>query len=167
MKQDGFHKLYIEELKDLYSAETQLTKALPKMAKAASSDDLRRAMEQHLKETEGHVQRLEQIFEQLERSPRGKRCKGMAGLIEEGSELLKEKDDMEAEVLDAGLIAAAQRVEHYEIAAYGTARTFAQRLGHQEAAQLLQQTLDEEYAADQKLTAIAEGGVNQEAQAQA
>jgi ferritin-like metal-binding protein YciE len=167
MKQDGFHKLYIEELKDLYSAETQLTKALPKMAKAASSDDLRRAMEQHLKETEGHVQRLEQIFEKLERSPRGKRCKGMAGLIEEGSELLKEKDDLEAEVLDAGLIAAAQRVEHYEIAAYGTARTFAQRLGHQEVAQLLQQTLDEEYATDKKLTAIAEGGVNQEAQAQA
>jgi ferritin-like metal-binding protein YciE len=167
MKQDGFHKLYIEELKDLYSAETQLTKALPKMAKAASSDELRQAMEQHLKETEGHVQRLEKIFEKLERSPRGKRCKGMAGLIEEGNELLKEKDDLEAEVLDAGLIAAAQRVEHYEIAAYGTARTFAQRLGHQEVAQLLQQTLDEEYATDKKLTAIAEGGVNQEAQAQA
>lgn len=167
MKQNGFHKLYIEELKDLYSAETQLTKALPKMAKAASSDELRQAIEQHLKETEGHVQRLEQIFEKLERSPRGKRCKGMAGLIEEGSELLKEKGEMEAEVLDAGLIAAAQRVEHYEIAAYGTARTFAQRLGQQEVAKLLQQTLDEEYAADRKLTAIAEGGVNQEAQAQA
>ncbi|RIK35818.1 MAG: ferritin-like domain-containing protein [Chloroflexi bacterium] len=166
MKQNGFHKLYIEELKDLYSAETQLTKALPKMAKAASSDELRQAIEQHLKETEGHVQRLEQIFEKLERSPRGKRCKGMAGLIEEGSELLKEKGEMEAEVLDAGLIAAAQRVEHYEIAAYGTARTFAQRLGQQEVAKLLQQTLDEEYAADRKLTAIAEGGVNQEAQAQ-
>jgi ferritin-like metal-binding protein YciE len=167
MNQDGFYKLYIEELKDLYSAETQLTKALPKMAKAASSDELRQAMEKHLAETEGHVKRLEQIFEKLERSPRGKRCKGMAGLIEEGSELLKEKGEMEAEVLDAGLIAAAQRVEHYEIAAYGTARTFAQRLGHQEAAQLLQQTLDEEYATDRKLTALAEGGINQEAQAQA
>lgn len=166
MKHDGFNKLYVEELKDLYSAETQLTKALPKIAQAASSEQLRQAFEQHLKETEGHVQRLEQIFEKLEWSPRGKRCKGMAGLIEEGSELIGEKGALDADVLDAGLIAAAQRVEHYEIAAYGTARAFAEQLGHREAAQLLQQTLDEEYAADKHLTAIAEGGVNQEAQAQ-
>jgi ferritin-like metal-binding protein YciE len=166
MQQNGFHKLFIEELKDLYSAETQLTKALPKMAKAASSAELRRAFEQHLQETEGHIQRLEQIFQELERSPRGKRCKGMAGLIEEGSEMIEEHKDGEAEVLDAGLIAAAQRVEHYEIAAYGTARTFAQQMGHQKAVNLLQQTLDEEYATDKKLTALAESRVNPEAQAQ-
>jgi ferritin-like metal-binding protein YciE len=166
MQQNGFHKLFIEELKDLYSAESQLTKALPKMAKSASSEELRRAFEQHLQETQGHIQRLEQIFQELERSPRGKKCKGMEGLIEEGSEMLKEKDKYEPEVLDAGLIAAAQRVEHYEIAAYGTARTFAQQMGHQNAVKLLQQTLDEEYATDKKLTALAERRINQEAQAQ-
>lgn len=154
----------MEELKDLYSAETQLTKALPKMAKGANSPQLRQAFESHLKETEVHVQRLEQIFEGLDGSPRGKKCKGMEGLIEEGAELLKEKSDFDPDTLDAGLIGAAQRVEHYEIAAYGTARTFAEQLGEEKAASLLQQTLDEEYAADKKLTALAESGINQEAE---
>jgi ferritin-like metal-binding protein YciE len=125
---------------------------------------LQQAFESHLAETKGHVQRLEQIFQGLDRSPKGKKCKGMAGLIEEGAELLEEQGKLDAAVLDAGLIGAAQRVEHYEIAAYGTVRTFAQQLGDQAAAQLLQQTLDEEYAADQKLTALAEGGLNQAAQ---
>jgi ferritin-like metal-binding protein YciE len=160
----GLQKLYVEELKDLYSAETQLTKALPKMAKGATSPQLRQAFETHLRETEGHVQRLQQIFEGLEAGARGKKCKGMEGLIEEGEELLKEKSDFEPDALDAGLIGAAQRVEHYEIAAYGTARTFAQQLGEEEAARLLQQTLDEEYATDEKLTALAVGGINQEAE---
>lgn len=164
MPSADFKKLYIDELKDLYSAETQLTTALPKLAKAASAPALQQAFESHLAETKGHVQRLEQIFQGLDRSPKGKKCKGMAGLIEEGAELLEEQGKLDAAVLDAGLIGAAQRVEHYEIAAYGTVRTFAQQLGDQAAAQLLQQTLDEEYAADQKLTALAEGGLNQAAQ---
>jgi len=162
--QKGLHDLYVEELKDLYSAETQLTKALPKMAKGATSPQLRQAFETHLRETEQHVQRLQQIFEGLDASARGKKCKGMEGLIEEGEDLLKEKSDFEPDALDAGLIGAAQRVEHYEIAAYGTARTFAQQLGDEEAARLLQQTLDEEYATDEKLTALAVGGINQEAE---
>jgi len=165
MPSENFMKLYIDQLKDLYSAETQLTAALPKMAKAASDQALQAAFQSHLEETKGHVQRLEQIFEELERSPKGKKCKAMAGLIEEGAELLKEKDEFEGEVLDAGLIGAAQRVEHYEIAAYGTARTFAQQLGNVKAAELLQQTLDEEYAADKKLNALAVADVNEKAQA--
>jgi len=156
-------ELYKEELKDLYSAETQLVTALPKMAKAASSLALKQAFETHLEETKGHVKRLEQIFEMLEGSPKGKKCKAMEGLVEEGAELIKEKADFEPEALDAGLIGAAQRVEHYEIAAYGTARTFAQQLGDQQAATLLQQTLDEEMAADEKLSALAVGGINQQA----
>lgn len=165
MKLDNLTKLYIEQLKDIYSAETQLTKALPKMAKAANAADLKEAFQSHLEETKTHVERLESIFQTLERSPRGAKCKGMAGLIEEGTELLKE-EDIVADVLDAGLIAAAQRVEHYEIAAYGTVRTFAQQLGQTEVADLLQQTLDEEHAADQKLTtiAVANHGVNEQAQ---
>lgn len=166
MPSTDFMKLYVDELKDLYSAENQLTVALPKLAKAASAPALQKAFESHLEETKGHIQRLEQIFEQLERSPKGKKCKAMAGLIEEGAELLEEKGKMEAEVLDAGLIGAAQRVEHYEIAAYGTVRTFAQQLGDAMAVKLLQQTLDEEYAADQKLSALAVSGVNQKAEAQ-
>lgn len=153
--------LFIHELRDIYSAENQLTKALPKMAKAASTDDLRSAFEMHLEETQNHVTRLDQIFESLGVSSRGPKCKGMEGLIEEGSEMMKEK--AEPMVSDAGLITAAQRVEHYEIAAYGGARTFAQMLGMNDAAQLLQQTLDEEKRADEKLTTIAEGWINQSA----
>ena len=159
----ALNDLYTEELKDLYSAESQLVVALPKMAKAASSPILKQAFEAHLEETKGHVKRLEQIFETLKGSPKGKKCKAMEGLVEEGAELIKEKADFEPEVVDAGLIGAAQRVQHYEIAAYGTVRTFAQQLGYQEAARLLQQTLDEEAAADQKLTALAVGRINQAA----
>jgi ferritin-like metal-binding protein YciE len=154
MKLGSLHDVFVEELKDLYSAETQLTKALPKMAKAASSDELRTAFEEHLKETEGQVQRLETIFEELEVSPKGKKCKAMAGLIEEGAEVI----DMDGEeaVKDAALIAAAQKVEHYEIAGYGTVRNFAELLGLDDVVNLLQETLDEEAAADKKLTEIAE-----------
>jgi len=161
MSNESLKKLYVDELKDLYSAEKQLTKALPRMAKAATNDSLREAFEQHLQETEGHVERLEQIFNQLSMNGRGAKCKAMEGLIEEGEESIKE--DMEDDVRDAALICAAQRVEHYEIAAYGCARTFAQQLGNDEAARLLKQTLDEEAAADKKLTQIATEDVNQAA----
>lgn len=154
--------LFIDLLKDLYSAEKQLVKALPKMAKNAQARDLQRAFAEHLKQTEGHVARIERIFSDLDGSPRGKKCVGMEGLVEEGNELLKEK--IEPEVLDAGLIAAAQKVEHYEIASYGTARAWAERLGYGQAARLLQQTLDEESMANEKLTQIAEAHVNVEAQ---
>jgi len=154
--------LYMDLLKDLYSAEKQLVKALPKMAKAAQSTDLRKAFEEHLGQTEEHVERIERIFSELEGSPRGKKCVGMEGLVEEGNELLKE--DVEPDVLDAGLIAAAQKVEHYEIASYGTARAWAERMGYNNAARLLQQTLDEESTANEKLTQIAESHVNMEAQ---
>jgi len=153
--------LYMDLLKDLYSAEKQLVKALPKMAKNAQASDLQRAFEEHLKQTEGQVERIERIFSEMEGSPRGKKCVGMEGLIEEGNELLKE--DVEPQVLDAGLIAAAQKVEHYEIAGYGTARAWAERLGYNNAAQLLQKTLDEESMANEKLTQIAESHVNMEA----
>ncbi|HEY3332499.1 MAG TPA: ferritin-like domain-containing protein [Capsulimonadaceae bacterium] len=156
-------ELYVDELKDLYSAENQLIKALPKLADAASDTKLKTAFTSHLKETEGHVKRLEQIFEALGEKPNGKVCKAMKGLVEEGSEILEEEGA--PEVIDAALIASAQRVEHYEIAGYGAARTFAQRLGEADAAKLLQQTLDEEGAADKKLTTIAEGSVNKKAAA--
>lgn len=146
--------LFIEELKDIYSAENQLIKALPKMAKAASSDELKAAFEEHLDETRTHVERLEEIFKSLDESPKGKKCKGMEGLLEEGTEMIEE--DADPEVKDAGLISAAQRVEHYEMAAYGCVRTYAKLLGEQSAAELLQTTLDEEGDADKKLTAIAE-----------
>jgi ferritin-like metal-binding protein YciE len=163
MKMKSFEDLFHHELKDLYSAEKQLTKALPKMAKAASNEELRQAFEEHLQETEGHVERLEQIFQQLDiPTTRVQKCKAMEGLIEEGKEIMEE--DMEPELLDAALICAAQRVEHYEMAGYGCARTFAQRLGHNEIADLLQTTLDEEGNADKKLTEIAESVVNQEAE---
>jgi len=155
------HDLYVQELKDLYSAEGQLVKALPKMAKAASAPQLRLAFETHLEETRGQVDRLKQIFEELDVSTRGKKCAAMEGLIEEGEEMLEDGSD-EA-VRDAGLIAAAQRVEHYEIAGYGTARTFARLLGLEKQAKLLQQTLDEEGATDKKLTALAETVINVEA----
>jgi ferritin-like metal-binding protein YciE len=163
MKLDSLQKLYIEELRDLYNAENQLLKALPKMAKHASHQELKQAFETHLEQTEGHVERLEDIFEKLDEKPTGKTCKAMKGLIEEGSEMLDKAGDKS--VLDAGLIAAAQRVEHYEIAGYGTVRTFANMLGEAEAAELLQETLDEEGETDKLLTELAESVVNVEAPA--
>jgi ferritin-like metal-binding protein YciE len=154
MADQGLKALYIDELKDLYSAETQLVKALPKMAKGAVSEDLRKGFEEHLEQTKGHVQRLEQIFDTLGESPKGKKCKGMEGLIEEGSEALKE--DYEGSVLDAALIGAAQRVEHYEIAGYGTVRAMAEELGESEHVSWLTETLDEEKETDEKLTQLAQ-----------
>jgi ferritin-like metal-binding protein YciE len=154
--------LYTDLLKDLYSAEKQLVKALPKMAKNAQSPDLQKAFQEHLRQTEGQVDRIERIFSEMGGSPRGKKCVGMEGLVEEGNELLQE--DVDPDVLDAGLIAAAQKVEHYEIASYGTARAWAQRLGYDKAARLLQETLEEESMANEKLTKIAESHVNMEAQ---
>ena len=154
MTVNNIDKLFTEELKDLYSAETQITKALPKMAKAASSSELKKAFEHHLKETEGHVQRLEQIFEILGASPKGKTCEGMKGLLSEGSESMQETE--EGELRDVAMISAAQRVEHYEMAGYGSVRSYAERLGQTKIAQLLQETLDEEKAADKKLTEIAQ-----------
>jgi len=150
---EGLKELYVDELKDLYNAENQLVKALPKMAKAASSEELRAGFEEHLEQTKSHVQRLEQIFEMLDESPKGKKCKGMEGLIEEGSEIMEE--DFEGALLDAALIGAAQRVEHYEIAAYGTVRAFAEELGESEHASLLAETLEEEKETDEKLTELA------------
>ena len=161
MKLNTLKQLYIEELRDLHSAENQLLKALPKMAKGASSEELKLAFENHLDQTKVHVERLEEIFERLDESPKGKTCQAMKGLVEEGSEILGE--DGEESVLDAGIIAAAQKVEHYEIASYGTVRTFAQLLGEDEAAELLQETLDEEGEADKLLTQLAQEMVNPEA----
>jgi ferritin-like metal-binding protein YciE len=161
MKLDTLKKLYVEELRDVYSAEQQLLKALPKMAKGASSDELKQAFEDHLEQTKGHVERLEEIFETLDEKPTGKTCKAMKGLIEEGSEILKE--DGEDSVLDAGIIAAAQKVEHYEMATYGTLRTWADLLNEDEAASLLQETLDEEGQADKTLNELATEVINPEA----
>ena len=158
MELQSLQDLFVEQLKDIYSAENQLIKALPKMAKAASDPNLQSAFTEHLEQTKGHAQRLEQIFEKLGASPRGKKCKAMEGLIEEGKETMEEEG--EPTVLDAGLIAAAQRVEHYEIAAYGTVRSYAKTLGDDEAAELLQQTLDEEGETDKKLTGLAERLIN-------
>jgi ferritin-like metal-binding protein YciE len=160
MQQNQLKELYIDELKDLYSAENQLVKALPKMAKAATSDDLRSGFEEHLEQTKGHVERLEKIFKALSESPKGKKCQGMEGLIKEGAEMIEE--DLEPEALDAGLISAAQRVEHYEIAGYGSVATYAKLLGEDEAEGLLRETLDEEKTTDQKLTALA-SNINVEA----
>src|SRR5271170_1237503 len=154
MQQAELKDLYIDELKDIYSAETQLVKALPKMAKAAASDELRSGFEEHLEQTKGHVARLEQIFQALEEKPTGKKCMGMEGLIKEGGEAAEE--DYEDDAKDAALIGAAQRVEHYEIAAYGTVRAMAEKLGEDEAVKLLSQTLQEEKDTDQKLTELAE-----------
>jgi len=145
---------YIEQLRDLYNAETQLVKALPKMAKAAHSEELKNGFLEHLEQTKGHVSRLEQIFEELDEKPSGKKCQAMAGLVEEGAETIDE--DAVPAVKDALLIAAAQRVEHYEIAGYGTVKTFAQILGHDEAAKLLEETLQEEVETDEKLTEAAQ-----------
>jgi ferritin-like metal-binding protein YciE len=161
MKIKTMEELFVDELKDLYDAEKQIIKALPKMAKAASSEDLREAFQEHLDVTKRQVERLETIFSKLDDKPSGKKCAGMQGLIEEGQELISEGD--ESPVLDAGLIAAAQKVEHYEIAGYGTARTHAELLGNREAARLLEQTLQEEKRTDEKLTELAENLVNQEA----
>lgn len=153
MKIDSMEALLEEELKDLYDAEKQLTKALPKMVKAASSDELRDALEEHLQVTKGQVQRLEQVFDLLDLKPRSKPCHGMKGLIEEGEEAMKEDADEPFD--DCALIAAAQKIEHYEISGYGTARTFAETIGNDEAAELLQKTLEEEEEADSKLTQIS------------
>src|SRR6476620_10954364 len=161
MKLESLKELLVDEIKDLYSAENQLIKALPKMAKAASSPELKAAFEEHLEETKGQVDRLVTIFEQLEGSPKGKKCKAMEGLVEEGSEFIDA--DGEDSVKDAALICAAQKVEHYEIASYGCARTFATLLGLDEVADLLQETLDEEGNADKKLTELAETVINVEA----
>jgi len=163
MKLDSLETLYVEELRDIYSAENQLLKALPKMAKAASAEELKQAFEDHLEQTKEHVARLDEIFEKLDKKPSGKICRAMEGLIEEGSEMMKH--DGEEVVLDAGLIAAAQKVEHYEIASYGTVRTWAEMLGEDDAAELLQQTLDEEGETDKRLTELAEEIVNVEAAA--
>lgn len=160
MSVDSIEKLFVEELKDLYSAETQITKALPKLVKAANSSELRSAFEHHLKETEGHVQRLEQVFEILGENPKGKTCEGMKGVLSEGAETLSETK--EGDVRDVGIISAAQRVEHYEMAAYGAVRDYAEKLGKKQVAGILEQTLNEEKAADQKLTEIAQK-VNQQA----
>lgn len=161
MKLETLQDLYVEELKDLYSAENQILKALPKMVEAAASPQLKADFEEHLNQTKEHVSRLERIFEGLGKSPRGKHCKGMEGVLEEGKELLKE--DAEPDVLDAGLIAAAQHVEHYEIAGYGVCRTYAKLLGDDKAAGLLQTTLNEEELTDRKLTQLAESSINVEA----
>ncbi|HEU4564927.1 MAG TPA: ferritin-like domain-containing protein [Gemmatimonadaceae bacterium] len=162
MELNTLKDLYLEELRDLYSAENQILKALPKMIKSASHPELQRAFTRHQRETERQVQRLERIFKDLGESPRGKKCEGMEGLLEEGKDLIAEKPD--ADVLDAGLIAAAQHVEHYEMAGYGTVRTYARQLGHERHAELLQQTLDEEKATDLLLTQIAERSVNVDAE---
>jgi ferritin-like metal-binding protein YciE len=161
MKLDSLETLFVHEIKDLLSAEKQLVKALPKMAKGAVNESLRNAFEEHLEQTKGHVERLEQIFSLLEKTPRAEHCKAMEGLIEEGADLLKEEGA--DQVKDAALIGAAQRVEHYEIAAYGTARTLAELLGYQQAVDLLQQTLDEEKETDEKLTQLAMSEINPEA----
>jgi ferritin-like metal-binding protein YciE len=158
---DSLSALMEEELKDLYDAEKQLTKALPKLAKKASSPELKEAFEEHLRQTEQHIERLDEVFEKLELPARGKKCTGMQNLIKEGDEMIAEAEDDATR--DALMIAAAQKVEHYEIASYGTVRTWANLLGESDAAELLQNILDEEKETDQKLTSIAESSVNQEA----
>ena len=161
MSADNLREALVEEIRDLYNAEKQLVKALPKMAKGAESDELREAFESHLEETENQVARLERVFELLDEKPRGKHCAGMAGIVEEGSEKLQE--DIEGSVLDAMLIASAQKVEHYEISAYGTAIAWAEALSLNEVVTVLNETLEEEKAADEKLSALAEAGINQAA----
>jgi ferritin-like metal-binding protein YciE len=162
MSLDSLHDLYVDELKDLYNAENQLLKALPKMAKNASAPELKAAFEEHLEVTRTQVERLERIFKGLGASPRGKKCQAMEGLVEEGKELIEEGG--EPAVLDAALISAAQKVEHYEMAGYGCVRTYARLLGYGDAAALLQETLDEEGEADKKLTELAETVINVEAE---
>ena len=157
------HDAFIDELRDTYDAERQLTKALAKLAKAAAAPPLREAFESHLVETQGQIERLEQVFESLDERVRGKHCDGIAGIIEEGKSIMEE--DFDDDTMDACLIAAGQRAEHYEMAAYGTLVAWARAMGHNEAADLLQETLDEEKAADEKLSSLAEGGINQNAAA--
>jgi ferritin-like metal-binding protein YciE len=161
MKLESLKDLYLEQLRDLYSAETQLVDALPKMAEAATSPDLRKAFNDHLRQTGEHVRRLERIFQDLQESPKGNTCEGMKGLIKEGDQMIHMRG--ESSVLDAGLIAAAQRVEHYEIAGYGTVRTYAELLGRSEHVSLLERTLQEEEETDERLSELAESHVNQEA----
>jgi ferritin-like metal-binding protein YciE len=161
MKINSLHDLYISELKDLYNAENQIIKALPKMAETAASTELRSAFQEHLQQTRRQVERLEQVFRKLDMEAKGRTCEGMKGIIGEGQDVMKE--DMPETVCDAALIAAAQRVEHYEIAAYGTVRTYARQLGYEDQAELLQQTLDEEGETDKKLTRLAESRINVEA----
>jgi ferritin-like metal-binding protein YciE len=161
MEIDSLRELYVDELKDLYSAEKQILQALPKMVKKASNEKLKAAFQEHLEVTQRQVERLDKVFEEIGKAARGKKCKAMEGLIEEGKEMMQE--DMEPEVMDAALIAAAQRIEHYEIAGYGTVRTYAQILGEKNQEKLLQQTLDEEGDADKKLTQLAESSINVEA----
>ena len=163
MKLDSLEPLFVEELRDIYNAENQLLKALPKMAKGANSPELKRAFEEHLEQTREQVERLDEIFEKLGKNAKGKTCKAMKGLIEEGSEMMEE--DGEDSVMDAAIIAGAQKIEHYEIASYGTVRAWAEQLGNEDAVDLLQQTLDEESEANEKLTELAESSVNVEAQA--
>ena len=158
-------ELFVEQLEDLYDAENRLTKALPEMADAAHSSELKQAFQSHLRETEGHVQRLEEVFRMVGKNAKATTCEAMKGLLDEGEQMIKAKGD--DNVKDAALIAAAQRVEHYEIAGYGTLRTFAERLGYDEAARILQKTLDEEGAADKKLSSIAESSINWRAAATA
>jgi ferritin-like metal-binding protein YciE len=160
MKENSLKELFVDELKDLYSAENQLVKALPKMAKAATDPDLKAGFEGHLKQTQGHVSRLERIMQSLGETPKGKKCKGMEGLIKEGAELIEE--DPGDEELDAGLISAAQRVEHYEMAGYGCVATYAKLLGADQALAFLRQTLEEEKETDKKLTQLAQN-INVEA----
>ena len=154
MRKNSLRQLYVDELKDLYSAETQMVRALPKLAKASSSAELRQAFEEHLRQTSEHVSRLEQIFELLDEKPGGKKCLGMEGLVKEGGETMKEEYD--GSLMDAALIGAAQRVEHYEIAGYGTVRAFAELLGENDHLAMIEQTLQEEKQADDKLTQLAE-----------
>jgi len=160
MHNNSLKELYVEELRDIYDAENQLVKALPEMAKAATSEELRSGFEEHLEQTKEHVRRLEQVLNDLGEKAKGKKCKGMQGLVSEGKEVIGE--DFEDDVKDAALISAAQRVEHYEIAAYGTVRTYAEILGEQNAVSLLEKTLEEEKETDEKLTELAEG-INVEA----
>ncbi len=162
MPMESLEELYVEELKDLYSAESQILKALPRMIKAASSPELKKAFTKHERQTREHAKRLERITKELGEKPTGKKCHGMEGLLEEGKELMKEKPA--PNVLDAGLISAAQHVEHYEMAGYGTVRTWARLLGYENQAQLLQITLDEEEETDKELTALAEAFINEEAE---
>jgi ferritin-like metal-binding protein YciE len=161
---NDLHELFLEQLADVHNAEQQLTKALPKMATTAESDELRQAFEEHLQETREHVSRLEQVARSLDESIKRKTCAAMKGLVEEANDIIKEQKNSSA--LDAALIAAAQKVEHYEIASYGTLLAWAQQMGHHEAADLLKETLDEEKAADDKLTSVAESIANQKAQSQ-
>jgi len=163
MAGNNLREALVDEIRDLYNAEKQLTKALPKMAKASTNDELRTAFEDHLEETQGQISRLERVFELLDEKPRGKHCAGMAGIIEEGNEKLEE--DMEDAVMDACIIKSAQSAEHYEIGSYGTAIAWAEALELTEVAQILEETLEEEKAADAKLSAIAESGINDAATA--